>query len=164
MKTQQGIRLIEINARFGDPEALNVLPLLEHSFVDVCTAITTGTLKQLKLSFARKATVCKYITPPGYGGSPETGVPLSVDTAKISSLGVKVFFAKLDMRNGQLLTTTSRSIALLGIGDSVEEAEERVEEALLKNYVQGRYHVRHDIGKKHLTQRLAQQKVGVRVA
>ncbi len=153
MVTDVGIRLIEMNARFGDPEAINVLPLLENDFVVICRAITEGTLRNVDLRFARKATVCKYITPPGYGIKPKLGVPLKIDIPKIQSLGVKVYFAKVDLREGQLVTTSSRSIALVGIGDSVEQAEALVEQAV--QYVQGDYHIRHDIGKKELLQRKA---------
>lgn len=150
MKTKQGIKLIEINARFGDPEAINVLPLLQNDFKDVCIAIVNGTLQDLYIRFAKKATVCKYITPRGYGLQPVAGVPLSLDMARIESLGVKVFFAKVEEQNGKFLTTTSRSIALLGIGDSIEEAEVSVEKAL--PFVHGDYHVRHDIGKGQFSQ------------
>lgn len=145
MKTDKGLKLVETNARFGDPEAINVLPLLQNDFVEVCLAIISGSLGHLDLRFARKATVCKYVTPPGYGVEPKVGAPLKLDMQSIGSLGVKVLFAKLKERNGQLLTTTSRSFALLGIGESVEEAEELVERAL--PHVHGAYHVRNDIGK-----------------
>jgi phosphoribosylamine--glycine ligase len=108
-------------------------------------------LKNLEIRFARKATVCKYITPPNYGFEAESGVPIKLDLPEIESLGVRAYFAKLSEKNGQLLTTTSRSVALLGIGDSIEKAEMMVEEALL-HYVHGRYHIRHDIGKLRLIQ------------
>lgn len=150
MVTDKGVKLVEMNARFGDPEAINVLPLLENDFVDVCRAIANGTLRDVHFSFARKATVCKYITPPGYGVEPKVGVPIKLDIPKIKSLGVNIFFAKVNQRAGKLLTTTSRSIALLGIADSVEQAEELVEESL--HYVHGEYYVRHDIAKKELLQ------------
>lgn len=150
MKARDGLRIIELNARFGDPEAINVLPLLQNDFVEVCHAIISGSLKNLTLRFAHKATVCKYITPPGYGFKPEVGVPIKLEMPKIESMGVKVYFAKLTKRNGELLTTASRSFALLGIGDSVEEAESAVERSL--DYIQGRYHMRHDIGKPELIQ------------
>jgi len=151
MITENGLKLVEINARFGDPEAINVLPLLKNDFVDVCRAITKGTLKSVDIHFLRKATVCKYITPRGYGYEPVQGERIELDKAKIESLGVRVYYAKLDRKGDQLLTTTSRSIALLGIGDSVEQAEALVEQAL--SHVQGNYHVRHDIAKKELLQR-----------
>lgn len=150
MATDKGIKLVEMNARFGDPEAMNVLPLLENDFVDVCRAMANGTLRDVHLSFARKATVCKYITPPGYGFESKVGVPIKLDIPKIKSLGVQIFFAKVEQRAGNYLTTTSRSIALLGIADSVEQAEELVEKSL--HYVHGEYHVRHDIATKGLLQ------------
>ena len=65
--TRDGVRLLEYNARFGDPEAMNILPLLKTDFVDICRAIIDGTLKDLSIEFEKKATVCKYIVPKGYG-------------------------------------------------------------------------------------------------
>jgi phosphoribosylamine--glycine ligase len=66
MLCRDGPKLIEYNARFGDPEAMNVLPLLETNFVDICEGIVDGNLKGAK--FEDKATVCKYIVPQGYPG------------------------------------------------------------------------------------------------
>jgi len=146
MVTPKGIKLIEINARFGDPEAMNVLPLLENDLVEICQAILTGSLHSVHLRFRPMATVCKYITPLGYGIQPRVGLPLSLDVSRIESLGVKVYFAKLDRKDGVLLTTTSRAVALLGIADSIPQAEATIEEAL--QYVEGDFHVRHDIGKE----------------
>jgi phosphoribosylamine--glycine ligase len=141
----QGLKLVEFNARFGDPEALNVLPLLEQDFVDVCDAIVHGTLDQLKVSFTPRATVCKYVTPHGYPGNPREGAPLRVDREAIRRLGVRVYFAKVNQRGSDVLTTSSRSIALVGIADTILQAEQLVEKSL--DYIQGDYHVRHDIGR-----------------
>lgn len=145
MMTHQGMRLIEINARFGDPEAINVLPLLENDFLDVCQAIMDGELHKVDLRFQPKDTVCKYIVPRGYGSVPQVGAQIRLDRTRIESLGVKVYFAKVDQKDSVLLTTTSRAVALLGIGDSISEAESAVDEAL--QYVEGDFHVRRDIGK-----------------
>ena len=68
MLCRDGPRLVEYNARFGDPEAMNVLPLLKTSFVELCQQVVDGNLK--KASFEPKATVCKYLVPNGY---PESG-------------------------------------------------------------------------------------------
>ncbi|HET6454277.1 MAG TPA: phosphoribosylamine--glycine ligase [Armatimonadota bacterium] len=145
--TERGPKLIEINARFGDPEAINVLPLLQTDFVEICQAIISGTLTMLDVRFAPKATVCKYVTPPRYPTRPKVGVPLHLDRTAIEALGVKIYFAKVNdgKEADTVLTTTSRSIALVGIGGSVAEAEAMAEEAL--NHVHGDHHVRHDIGK-----------------
>ncbi len=67
MITRSGVKLIEYNARFGDPEAMNILPLLRTDFIDVCRAIIDGTLDRLDIVFEKKATVCKYVVPKGYG-------------------------------------------------------------------------------------------------
>lgn len=148
MMTPRGLRLVEINARFGDPEAINVLQLLETDFADVCRAIVSDHLQGIELRFSPKATVCKYITPPGYGEQPRTGVSLQLDQKRIEALGVHVYFAKVAEANGAYLTTTSRAIALLGVANSIDEAEQAVERALA--YVSGEYHIRHDIGTRRL--------------
>ncbi|MFO7568644.1 MAG: phosphoribosylamine--glycine ligase, partial [Smithellaceae bacterium] len=61
--TKSGAKLLEYNARFGDPEAMNILPLLKTDFVDICRHIIDGTLESLKIEFEPKATVCKYVVP-----------------------------------------------------------------------------------------------------
>lgn len=147
MSTCDGIRLIEINARFGDPESINVLSLLQTDFVDVCDAILKGTLADLTVAFARQATVCKYLTPPGYPTDPKTDQPLAFDLQRMQAEGVKVFFAKVSYRNGAYVLTKSRSVAVLGIAATVEEAHLMVERALI--FAPG-FHVRHDIGTKPL--------------
>ncbi|MCL5072913.1 MAG: phosphoribosylamine--glycine ligase [Actinobacteria bacterium] len=156
MMTAKGAKLIEINARFGDPEAINVLPLLKNDFADICLAIIKGKLSSMKISFSNKATVCRYIVPPGYPEKPRADVPLSLEKSNIESLGVKIFFAKVNAKNGVCLTTSSRAIALVGISDSVSSAADAVEKAL--SFVHGDYHVRRDIGKRHAEQCLADRK------
>ena len=145
MLTPTGVKLVEINARLGDPEAINVIPLLQTDLADICTAIIAGSLDSMRVSFEKKATVCKYIVPPGYGVQPKVGVPLKIGTNEINYLGAQVFFARLNRAENQLLTTTSRAVAILGVSDSVSDAEGMVEQAL--KYVEGDFYVRHDIGK-----------------
>ena len=69
MLTPAGVSLVEINARLGDPEAINVLPLLQTDLADICAAIIAGSLDSLRVRFEQKATVCKYIVPPGLWGA-----------------------------------------------------------------------------------------------
>lgn len=145
MLTAEGVKLIEINARLGDPEAINVIPLLQTDLADICTAIISGSLDSITVSFDKKATVCKYIVPPEYGLDPKVGVPLWVEADKIAALGAQVFFARVNREGNKLLTTTSRSVAILGVSESVSGAESMVEQAL--EHVQGDFYVRHDIGK-----------------
>ena len=147
MSTCEGIRLIEINARFGDPESINVLSMLQTDFVDVCDAILRGTLADLAVEFAHQATVCKYLTPPGYPTNPQTDQLRALDLLRMQAEGAQVFFAKVSCRNGAYRLTKSRSVAVLGIASTVEEAHLIVERAIV--FAPG-FHVRHDIGTKAL--------------
>jgi len=151
MLTLDGPKIIEINARFGDPEAMNVLPILRSSFTDVCMAMATGTLKD-DVKFERKATVCKYVVPEGYGVRSKAGLPISVNETEILNCGAVAYYANVDIVNGKLVTGTSRSVGVVGMADSIEEAESNCERAL--EFVKGdAIFVRHDIGKRELVQR-----------
>ena len=151
MLTADGPKLIEINARFGDPEAMNVLPILKTSFTDICMAMASGTLN-FDAEFAKKATVCKYVVPEGYGVKSRSGLPISVDEAGVEKSGAVAYYANVDVVDGKLVTGTSRSVGVVGIADGIEWAEGNCERAL--NYVKGdAVFVRHDIGKRELVQR-----------
>ena len=145
MVTTKGVKLVEVNSRFGDPEAINVIPLLQTDLAEICERIIDGTLNTVHISFDRKATVCKYIVPSGYGSQPKVGASIRVRTSEIESLGAYVFFAKVNRVADQLLTTSSRAVAILGVSDSVNSADSIVEQAL--QHVEGDFYVRHDIGR-----------------
>ena len=69
--------------RFGDPEAMNVLSLLESDFIEICNGITNGRLNQVDVRFKNKATVCKYAVPEGYPDNPIKGE--SIDLSNIEN-------------------------------------------------------------------------------
>lgn len=144
MLSKAGPRVIECNARFGDPEAMNVLPLLESDFVEICDRIVDGRLKNA--FFMKKATVCKYVVPKGYGVKPMADRELILDEQRIEKEGVELFYASVNERDGKIYTTTSRALGVVGIAHSIEEAEVIVEKGL--RHVSGEIYVRHDIGKK----------------
>ena len=151
MLTKNGPKIIEINARFGDPEAMNVLPILEDSFEEICRTMAGGNMNEIA-RFRRSATVCKYVVPEGYGTTTVYGKDIIVDEDGIASEGAKVFYANVDVINGRLVTGRSRSVGIVGIAGSIAEAEEKCERAL--SHVRGDHiFVRHDIGKKELIQR-----------
>ena len=150
MATRDGVRLLEYNVRFGDPEAMNVLPILEDDFLGVCERLVDGNLPSA-VRFARKATVCKYVVPSGYGTRPKAGVPIGVDEAGIKKAGAELYYASVDDTEGRILTTASRALAVVGIADTLAKAE-AVSEAGL-HHVQGDVYVRHDIGTKKSIQR-----------
>ena len=151
MLTVNGPRIIEINARFGDPEAMNVLSLIGDDFEDVCRMMATGTLDR-DVRFAEKATVCKYVVPRGYGVKSESGHEISVDEDAVRAAGAVVYYANVDMKDGKLVTGTSRSLGIVGVADTLEEAESNCE-AALRNVKCDAMAVRHDIGTRALVQR-----------
>lgn len=154
--TANGVRLIEYNARFGDPEVLNVLPILESNFLDVCEAILSHDLKNASVKFSHKATVCKYIVPKGYPDNPGKGSTIKVhslplaDTAKTDS-NVKMYYASVDQTQYGLILGSSRSIAFVGIADTIQHAEQLAENAC--NSVEGSVFHRKDIGTKALLEK-----------
>jgi len=152
MLTKDGPRIIEFNARFGDPEAMNVLPLLESNFVDICAGIAGGDIYGKKCQFKRAATVCKYVVPEGYGFEPKANVPIKVDEEGVQRAGAELFYAAVNEEGGEILTSTSRSVAVVGIDVSIDSAERQCERAL--RFVSGEHiYVRHDIGKHEIIQR-----------
>jgi len=144
MLTDNGVKLIELNSRFGDPEAMNVLPLLSDNFVNCCKEIIEGTLEPK--SWDRKATVCVYLTPKGYPTQPEENIEIFVDKDKITKHGCKIYYASVgEASETSVLTTKSRAIGILGIGDSIAEARELAYHSV--NDVSGDIHYRLDIAK-----------------
>ncbi|MFH0838554.1 MAG: phosphoribosylamine--glycine ligase [Patescibacteria group bacterium] len=138
---KSGVRLIEYNARLGDPEAMNALSLLETDFVDVCKAIIDGTLDRLNIRFSDQATVCKYVVPEGYPTNPRKG-----DKIEIGELpeGVRFYLASVDQREDGLYMLGSRAVAFVGIADTIEKAEQLAQKGAAS--VKGPVFFREDIG------------------
>ena len=148
MLTDAGPKVVEFNARFGDPEAMNALPVLDTPFIDVLTAARDGeTLPEL--SFSGEATVCKYAVPDGYPVDPDAGAEVTVDEESVGD--ALLYYASVDERDDGLYTTTSRSFAVVGRGDSIAAAE-RQSEAGLSAAGDG-LRIRHDVGTADLVER-----------
>ncbi|MCD5409223.1 MAG: phosphoribosylamine--glycine ligase [Methanocellales archaeon] len=145
MLTADGPKVIEFNCRFGDPEAMNVLPLLRTDLVEIAYAILNGSLSDAE--FMRKATVCKYAVPKGYPVKPIIGAKLSIEPIEEALL----FYASVNEVGREIYTTSSRSLAVVGIADTISEAEKKAENALSR--IKGNIQCRHDIGKKFLIQK-----------
>lgn len=142
--TREGPKVVEFNARFGDPEAMNILPLLEGNFADICMGIAKGELNPGDVRFAPRATVCKYVVPEGYGVKSVAGKPITVDEEAIAELGAKFYYSSVNETDEGILTTSSRSVGVVGFGDNLAQAEQMAEKAL--EYVSGEaIYVRHDI-------------------
>ena len=148
MATTNGVKLIEYNARFGDPEAMNVLSLLESDFIEICNGIADSTLDQVDVHFANKATVCKYAVPEGYPDNPIKGEPINVNGIKNPD---GLFYASVDIQNGQLVEAGSRTVAVVGMADSISDAEKIAEKEV--SAVSGPLFHRTDIGTDEVIQK-----------
>jgi phosphoribosylamine--glycine ligase len=148
MMTADGPRLLEFNARFGDPEGINVLALYEPGdFEDLLYGVATGRVDPNLIRFRLRATVVKYVVPPGYGDRPRPGGLVTVDAPAIEAAGVHLVYGSVDAAGpGTVRLSSSRGIALVGEASAIHEAGSRVEAALA--FVKGDYFVRHDIGTK----------------
>jgi phosphoribosylamine--glycine ligase len=150
MLTADGPKVVEFNARFGDPEAMNTLSTMETPLLDVLVAAREGNPLP-ELEFADVATVCKYAVPEGYPTDPEGGTRVRVDQESVDD--ADLFYASVDARDDGIYTTTSRSFAVVGSGETLADANAQAEAAL--RGVGDGFHVRHDIG----TDALLQQRI-----
>ncbi|OQX18161.1 MAG: phosphoribosylamine--glycine ligase [Candidatus Altiarchaeales archaeon A3] len=141
--TKDGVKIIEFNARLGDPEAMNVLPLIKDNWIEkiLDKKLSSG------LKFENKATVCKYLVPAGYPENP-VRTEISVDESKFGNNNSKIYYASVYEENGKIFSTHSRAIALLGIAETIEEAEKIAENST--KFVKGNLYHRKDIGTKEL--------------
>jgi phosphoribosylamine--glycine ligase len=143
--TKDGVKLIEYNARFGDPEAMNVLPLLKTDIVKICKGVIDGNLNEITPEFSEDSTVCKYAVPEGYPTYPV--VNQKVDLSNVSEKA-RIYYASVDQKEDGLYMSSSRAIAFVGIHPNIEEAQVIAEDAV--SSVKGKVVHREDIGTKEL--------------
>ena len=146
--TKDGVKVIEYNARFGDPEAMNVLSILETDLIDICSAIINEELNTIDIRFNNSATVCKYAVPEGYPDDPIKNK--EIDIAEVAATD-KLFYASVELKNDKLFEMGSRTVAVVGAGDSIWEAEEIAEKEVSK--IKGPLFHRKDIGTTELIQK-----------
>ncbi len=160
MMTSDGPKVIEVNARFGDPEAMNVLTLLESSYVEILQAMAAGRLEARHVSFRKAATVCKYVVPEGYGVASKVDAPVDVDEKALADVGCAYYYASVNQEPGtdnpggvtRVRTTSSRTLGIVGIGATIAEAE-AIAERGLAHVKSDHIAVRHDIGTQALIDR-----------
>jgi phosphoribosylamine--glycine ligase len=136
MHTGTGPKILENNSRPGDPEIINILPIIKEDFVDICFKMLEGNLTQI--GFERKATVLTYKVPPDYGGYAtvfpnlvnRNEVGTSVDLAQANALAkrygdaIRVYPASMEQRGSENWALKSRAVGVLGIGDDIETARQ----------------------------------------
>ena len=147
MLTEKGPRVLEYNARFGDPETQVVLPRMKNDIVDVFEACIDGTLDQIDLEFEDNAAVCVVLASEGYPVKYEKGYPIrGLDTLKDKD-GYYVFHAgtKFD-KDGAIVTSGGRVLGVTATGKTLKEARANAYAATEYIEFDNKY-MRHDIGK-----------------
>jgi len=136
MHTKGGPKILEDNSRPGDPEIINILPILKQDFVDVCYGMLEGNLSRVDV--ANVATVLTYKVPPSYGGYadvfPEkvirTEMNTPVDLSAADHLdrkfgdNIRVYPGSMELRDGKTYSLKSRVVGVLGVGETIEEARQ----------------------------------------
>ncbi len=147
MLTEDGPKVLEYNARFGDPEAQVVLPRLKTDMIDVCEAVIDGTLDKIDLQFEDKAAVCVVLASDGYPVSYEKGKEITGLENFKNKDGYYCFHAgsKFD-ESGKIVTNGGRVLGITAKGDTLAEARKKAYEATEWVTFDNKY-MRHDIGK-----------------
>lgn len=155
MLTPEGPKVLEFNARFGDPETQVILPRLENDLVDVMLACAEQRLDEVELSWRDEWAVAVVLTSAGYPGSYEKGkVITGVEDADALD-GVTVYHAGTAVTDaGELVTSGGRVLAVTALGDTFEAARDLAYAACEKIDFEGKT-LRHDIGLKALRGREA---------
>ena len=137
MHTRKGPMILENNSRAGDPEIMNILPVLKDDFVEVCFKMIEGSLTKVEVE--KKATVTTYKVPPEYGGytdvfpekvnKADIRTPVVLDDAEklVSKQGdiMRIYPGSLEIRDdGQCYALGSRTVCCVGVGESIQSARE----------------------------------------
>jgi phosphoribosylamine---glycine ligase len=145
MLTKEGPKVIEYNARFGDPETQVVLPLLETDLLEIVTASLTGELENVEVKWKDKAAVCVIMSSAGYPGPYKKGEVISgLDQVVHSTM---IFHAGTTVKDGELITNGGRVLGITAMGETLKEARELAYQSVEKVSFNGA-HYRTDIGSK----------------
>jgi phosphoribosylamine---glycine ligase len=149
MLNPEGPKVLEYNARFGDPEAQVILTRLETDLVDIFSALASESLDKMRVRWNTKVSVCVVMTAKGYPATFETGQAIcGIDRAE--SLGdVVVFHAGTFLRDGELTTAGGRVLGVTAVGGDFQRARDRAYDAVSQIRFEG-MHYRMDIGVRGL--------------
>jgi len=148
ISTKDGVKVIEYNCRFGDPETQAVLPLFSGDLLEVFEAIIDGRLSEVKFSFKDEKSVCIVMASGGYPQKYETGYEIfGLDEAK--SLGVSIYHAGTKHKDGKIVTSGGRVLGVCAQDKDFKRAIEKAYEGVKKISFTN-CHFRTDIGKKYI--------------
>jgi phosphoribosylamine--glycine ligase len=148
MITKDGPKTIEFNARFGDPEAQVVLPLLETDLLDIFLASINGSLDKIDIKWKDEAAVCVVLASEGYPGSYSKGYPIE-GLEQFEEKEALVFHAGTANLDGQIVTNGGRVLGIVGRGSDIAKAQANAYEAADRITVHGKMN-RTDIAAKAL--------------
>ncbi len=146
MLTAEGPKVLEYNARFGDPEAQVVLPRMKTDIIDVMEACVNGTLDQMELEFEENAAVCVVLASEGYPVKYEKGIPITGFENFKDKDGYYCFHAGTKFQDGGIVTNGGRVVGITAKGKDLKEARKNAYEATEWIQFANKY-MRHDIGK-----------------
>ncbi|HKV11403.1 MAG TPA: phosphoribosylamine--glycine ligase [Thermoanaerobaculia bacterium] len=147
--TPEGPRVLEFNARFGDPEAQVLLLRLEDDLLPVLAAGAAGRFSALRLSFRHEAAACVVLASPGYPGRPLQGEPIRGLDRAAALPGVQIFHAGTAMEEGELVSAGGRVLSVCALGSDLAAALARAYEAVVQVDWPGKV-FRRDVGKRVL--------------
>lgn len=146
MLTEQGPKVLEYNARFGDPEAQVVLPRMKNDIIEVMEACINGTLDTIELTFEENAAVCVVLASQGYPVQYEKGFVISGLERFEGQEGYYCFHAGTAPADGQIVTNGGRVLGITAKGKDLKSARANAYQAVEWVNFENRY-MRHDIGK-----------------
>jgi phosphoribosylamine--glycine ligase len=149
MITAQGPKVLEFNARFGDPETQVIMARMRSDLVPVLQGVAEGQLKDTKIEWAKDAAVCIVLASRGYPDGGETGKPIQGLEAFEGAEDVIVYHAATDRRDGVIVTVGGRVLGVTALGASLDAAVQRAYEAVPQISFDGMQY-RTDIGQKAL--------------
>ena len=129
MLTKDGPKVLEYNARFGDPEAQVVLPRMKTDMIEVMNACIDGTLDKIRLEFEDNAAVCVVLASRGYPLPYEKGVPITGFESFSGKDGYYCFHAGTALDNGRIVTNGGRVLGITALGKNLREARKNAYEA-----------------------------------
>lgn len=144
MLTKDGPKVIEYNCRFGDPETQVVLPRLRTDLVELLVAANQGRLSSFgSLDWDPRASVCVIAASGGYPGAYTTGFPIDGLEAAVGALpDIYAFHAGTALRDGRIVTAGGRVVGISALGDDIQEARDKVYQAMERLRFQGMYYRR----------------------
>jgi phosphoribosylamine--glycine ligase len=146
MLTEEGPKVLEYNARFGDPEAQVVLPRLKNDLVELCEACIDGRLNDVELEFEENAAVCVILASEGYPEHYEKGFPITGLEKFDNQKDYFLYHAGTKLQGPDIVTNGGRVLGVTAIGKDLREARSRAYEACDWVCFPGKYY-RKDIGK-----------------